>query len=94
MTPEEREEAISEGIDLIKAGTAMVASARSEDGEDPYVTGWALCYETTSVNLERDNATSDNVIVPDSQTRATSRGLLDLGRDHFLRAAFIGGPQS
>ncbi|MDF2578448.1 MAG: hypothetical protein K0S49_27 [Microbacterium sp.] len=49
----------------------------------PFMTGWAVAFEYTSADLDDEGNTADSVIVPTVQSRATSRGLFELGVDHF-----------
>lgn len=62
------------------------AAAVSEDGA-PFVTGWVLAFEFTTAAIDEDGQSADDVVVPLTQSRATSRGILGLGLDHFTRSS-------
>jgi hypothetical protein len=51
--------------------------------DSPFLLGWAVVYEFTTSNLDRGDQSAVSVIVPDTQSRATSRGVLELGVDRF-----------
>jgi hypothetical protein len=74
-------------IEAIEAAVDRFArAAEAEDGV-PFITGWIVAFEFTSGALDDSGKTADDVIVPSTQPRATSRGLLGLGLDHFTRTA-------
>lgn len=69
--------------DVEQAIQRFVAATATYDG--PFITGWSVAFEYTSAALDDDSATADGVIVPSMQSRATSRGLFELGVDQFRR---------
>lgn len=75
-------------IDVARArleeAVAEYAAMISEHGA-PFVTSWIVAYEFTTAAIDEDGETVDDVVGPDTQTRATSRGLLGLALDHFTR---------
>lgn len=76
---------VDEARARIEDAVAAYAAVVSEDGA-PFVTGWAVVFEFTTASIDEDGQSADDVVVPLTQSRATSRGLLGLGLDHFTRA--------
>ena len=62
---------------------AVLQSQQREEYEQPFVVGWALAYEFTSVELELASKAGRRVFVADNQMISTSLGL-----GHYLRKAF------
>lgn len=84
------DEVIAEARDQIDEAVRRVIEARAIENTEagsrhPFVTGWIVVYEFTNEELETRDESADGVITPGPQSRATSRGLLGLGRDAFTR---------
>lgn len=94
MTEEEYEQVYADARAEIEGAIYKVLAAREafHDGdlgdEAPFLTGWGVVYEFTSTGFEERNQTADGVIMAsNAQSRATSRGLFELGVDHYRRDA-------
>lgn len=82
----DNEAQVDEARARVEEAIHAYAAAVSEDGA-PFVTGWVVAFEFTTASIDEDGQSADDVVVPLTQSRATSRGLLGLGLDHFTRSA-------
>jgi hypothetical protein len=82
MTAEQRDAIINDARARIEQ--AIYDIIRTGEHETPFLLGWVVGYELTTAGLEDGDQTADGVIAAsDSQSRATSRGLFELGADRY-----------
>ncbi|QJD49979.1 hypothetical protein SEA_RASOVI_2 [Microbacterium phage Rasovi] len=90
MTSTEQElDEIRAKIDTLVYEAIRIRQGQADDDTgpgQPFMTGWILVYEFTNETLESEDRSADGVITPGPQSRATSRGLMGLGADHFTSA--------
>lgn len=82
---EQMEQLRNQIADLVSLHADMML--QREGDRSAFVTGWVIVYECTSSDLHEEDASFDDVIVPANQSRATTRGLLGLGLDHYTRSS-------
>lgn len=51
--------------------------------DDPITVGWTTSYEWTSVELEQTDRFGTGTLMPREQSGALTRGLFEIGADHF-----------
>lgn len=70
--------------DVERAVYAKIA-ADAEPGDGvPFLLGWAVVFEFTTDSMEQDDQTAvGQMVASNTQSRATSRGLFELGVDRF-----------
>ena len=81
-TPEQ----INEILHKIDQALNELVALRMDEGA-PFMVAWAMAYEFTDASLESEANTMDGVIVPPNQSRSASRGVFELGLDHFTRTS-------
>ena len=75
----ERQDAIRDDIGRL---VGELTRLRNPD-DDPIIVGWVVSYEWTSVNLEQADQYGTGTTAPREQSGALSRGLFELGAEHW-----------